>query len=498
MDKEINDLEVKRLALIASMEKTLANSELSEDEATASFDADMAQVKSIEAKMARLEKVKALKATKAVKEAEEDTDKEDEKDEASEELEKDDDDKEETMKSFHIVKDVSDRADPARAVIRKMIYNTWIASPYAGVTGAHERAVKAWGSREANTLKKDAMGISDFSLQAPNYRGDLLIPLLNKNIVTDGIFRDVDLVNNNLIAPRVNQASTGAFNLEKGLIQETAIGTDTKVLEGAFYGSIITATAQALSYSTPTLEALIEEEMTTRHKLTVETIGLNSDGSIAGVPTGLKGFTKATQEIKYSDFSTYKGKYDEASSFAVIQMFSSFVTQTVAKMRNAGDYREKVLLIPELIYGDLQSRMVITGNFVLAGLLDGTLLGVEVRSSGNLSTNETSLVSGTTNTDANVAPCYLVSKNAVWRGNGNFYEFKMFDAGTVGNFNLVQQAGKAWRLVDSIQFALTNDISVQRLEIAGLVDPTDNSATAYVQPASGEVAVVTGIGKKST
>ncbi|BBC80278.1 major capsid protein [Acetobacter orientalis] len=410
----------------------------------------------------------------------------------------DDDVSASVSKSFGISKDVSNRSDPAKGIIRQMIYKTWAASPYAGPHGAHERAVKAWGSREAGLLKKDAMGVGDLSLQAPNYRGDMLIPLLNKNIVTDGVFRDVDLVDNNLIAPRVRQASTGGFNLEKGLIQETSIGTDTKVLQGAFYGSIITATAQALSYSTPTLEAIIEEEMTTRHKLTVETIGLNSDGSIAGVPTGLKGFTKATQQITYADFSAYIGKYDEQSSFAVIQLFANLVTQAKALMRNAGDTADKVLLIPELILGDLQSRMTITGNFVLAGLLDGTLLGVEVRSTGNLSTNELSLVSGTTNAEANVAPCYLVSKNAVWRGNGNFYEFKMFDAGNVGNFNLVQQAGKAWRLVDSIQFALTNDISVQRLEIAGLVKPMDNSATAYVQPESGEISVATGNGKKSS
>ncbi|MCP1244148.1 hypothetical protein GOB86_14875 [Acetobacter lambici] len=155
MDKEINDLEVKRLALIASMEKTLANSELSEDEATASFDADMAQVKSIEARMARLEKVKALKATKAVKEAEEDTDKEDEKDEASEELEKDDDDKEETMKSFHITKGYVPAGTEKGLYVQKMIARDIVKMH--GETGARNILATSTSKNYANGLIKSAL-----------------------------------------------------------------------------------------------------------------------------------------------------------------------------------------------------------------------------------------------------------------------------------------------------------------------------------------------------
>lgn len=206
MDKEINDLEVKRLALIASMEKTLANSELSEDEATASFDADMAQVKSIEAKMARLEKVKALKATKAVKEAEEDTDKEEEKDEASDELEKDDDDKEETMKSFHINKGYMPAGTEKGLYVQKMIARDIVKMH--GETGARNILSASTSKNYANGLIKSALTTSQ-PVVGPDVRE--FIDLLTADCVVRKVAKVVSMPNNNLTYPRQRLGATASW-----------------------------------------------------------------------------------------------------------------------------------------------------------------------------------------------------------------------------------------------------------------------------------------------
>ncbi|GAN84044.1 phage major capsid family protein [Novacetimonas hansenii] len=439
-------------------------------------------------------KNKISKLEAGIKRKEEEEEKEDDQEEDH------DDVSEKSYSAPAIVKYTGNKCDTdneLRKAARHVISRAWAANPMLGEKGAAKRFQQEFGKEafDREIVKSGPGMVGSFNFQAPNYRPDMLIPLLNKNIVTTEFVRNVDLKDNNLIAPRVISPSSGAFNLENGLISTSNIGSDVVTVEGQFYGSILYYTKQALNFSGGILEDLIVEEMQSRHKLTVEQILFNSTG-LNNAPMGMKGYTSGTQNIVSSDFSTVSDS-SAASAQAAIQQFADLIATTDAKMRNAGDYSERYLIVPELVLGKIKSRVTQLGNFVFANILDGDLFGVKVLSSSNISTNEDSLVTGATAT-GKVAPCYLVSKDKLWQGNGNFYAFEQFNAGTVDSTNLVQQVGQAYRLVDTMATALTNDISLFRLEINGFVDAVDNSNTAYEQPASGDVSTATGIGKAKT
>lgn len=470
--KKLSDINARRKELTDDIDEAILNGEDCADK---------------EAEADELES-QASKLAKRIKEIEDAEDKEDEYDEAEVEASE----KSLKINPVHYVGQKADMGDALKCAARHVAYRAWAEHPSVGVKGAQKRFIESYGREAFDTqIKASPMTVGSLNFQAPNYRPEMLIPLLNKNVVTNDVVRQVQMENNNLIAPRMISGSTGDFNLENGLISTSSIGTDVKVLEGKFYGSIINTTAQALNFSGDILEDLIAEEMEIRHKLKVEQIMLNgTDGTLS--PLGFKGFTSQTQNISTADFSTLTGS-DTATSFEIVQLFSNLVMNAQANMRQAGEYSDLVLILPETVLGKLRSRAMMTGDYSLGNILDNGFFGIEIRGSNNLSTNESSLVTGAT-ASSTVAPGYLVAKNKVWQGNGNFYSFESFNSGTVGDQNLIQQVGQAYRLVDSIATALTNDISLTRLELNGLVTPADNSNSYYAQPASGEVSTATGIG----
>ncbi|MBF0892759.1 phage major capsid protein [Gluconobacter sp. LMG 1744] len=223
MDKEINDLEVKRLELIASMEKTLANTELSEEEATASFDADMAAVKSLEAKKARLETVKAMKAIKAVKEAEEeDSDKEEEKECASDEMEKDDEDKEKTMNSFYINKGVAPAGAEKGLYVQKFIARDIVKMH--GETEARNILAASTSKNYASGLLKSALTTAQ-PVVGPDVRE--FIDLLTADCVVRKYAKIVSMPNNNLTYPRQRLGSSASWVGEGATYVPSAADFDT-------------------------------------------------------------------------------------------------------------------------------------------------------------------------------------------------------------------------------------------------------------------------------
>lgn len=468
--KKLSEINSKRKELTDEIDEAILNGEDCADK---------------EAEADELE-AKAEKLAKRIKE---------EEDKEADEDDKEDEDASEKSLKVNPVRYVGQKADLGDALkcaARHLVYRAWAENPSCGIKGANEKFIKDFGREAYDTqVKASPMTVGSLNFQAPNYRPDMLIPLLNKNIVTNEVLRQVQMENNNLIAPRMISGSTGAFNLENGLISTSSIGTDIKVLDGKFYGSIISVTAQALNFSGGLLESLISEEMVTRHKLIVEQNVLNGTDGVNS-PLGLKGFTSATQNIVNADFSTLTGNtQEEAQSF--IQAFTDIVVTAQANMRQAGEYSDLYLIVPETVLGKIKSRATMTGNFVLANILDDGLFGIKVLASNNLSTNESSLITGAT-ASSDIAPAYLVAKDKVWQGNGNFYSFENFNAGTVGNQNLIQQVGQAYRLVDSFETALTNDVSLTRIEFKGMVNPADNSNTFYNQAPSGEVSKATGNG----
>ncbi|MBS0984604.1 phage major capsid protein [Gluconobacter cerinus] len=474
--KKLSDINARRKELTDDIDEAILNGEDCADKEAEADDLES----------------KASKLSKRIKEIEDAEDKEEEYDEAEIEASE----KSLKINPVHYVGQKADMGDALKCAARHLAFRAWAETSGVGVKGANERFIKAYGREAFDTqIKASPMTVGSLNFQAPNYRPEMLIPLLNKGIVTNGVLRQVQLENNNLIAPRMISGSTGSFNLENGLISTTSIGTDVKVLEGKFYGSIINTTAQALNFSGGILEDLIAEEMQTRHKLIVEQILLNgTDGTTT--PLGFKGYTSQTQNILTSDFSALTGT-DTATSFSIVQLFSDMVMTAQANMRQAGEYADLVLILPETVLGKLRSRAMMTGDYSLGNILDNGFFGIEIRGSNNLSTDESSLVTGAT-ASTDIAPGYLIAKDKVWQGNGNFYEFKPFDSGIVGDQNLIQQVGHAYRLVDSIATALTNDVSLTRLEFKGLVTPADNSNTFYAQTASGQVSTATGNGTAKT
>ncbi|MCW2267216.1 HK97 family phage major capsid protein [Gluconobacter cerinus] len=355
--KKLSDINARRKELTDDIDEAILNGEDCADK---------------EAEADELES-KASKLAKRIKEIEDAEDKEDDIDpeevEASEKSLK--------INPVHYVGQKADMGNALKCAARHLAYRAWAENPSVGVKGAQERFIKSYGREAFDTqIKASPMTVGSLNFQAPNYRPDMLIPLLNKGIVTNGVLRQVQLENNNLIAPRMISGSTGSFNLENGLISTTSIGTDVKNLEGKFYGSIINTTAQALHFSGGILEDLIAEEMQTRHKLIVEQIILNgTDGTLS--PLGFKGYTSETQNISTSDFSSLTGN-DTATSFSIVQQFSDMVMNAQAVMRQAGEYSDLVLILPETVLGKLRSRAMMTGDYSLGNILDGGFFGIEI------------------------------------------------------------------------------------------------------------------------
>ncbi|WP_143412405.1 hypothetical protein [Gluconobacter sp. DsW_056] len=482
------ELKTRLTVLHKSIQKAESDGE-STDELEKEFDETEDAIKSEMTKAKRSKAAEDIEAEKS-KDADE-ADSDDEEVSAS------------VSKSFGISKGINNRADsnPLKMMARAIYLQELKTRPE---TARQAQAIyqKSFGSRDFETISKASTLTTDgLTLQAPNYDKSLLISLLNKNIVTDAFTRNVEMVNNNFIAPRMVTGSTGSFNSENGLISVSDIGTDVIAKVGKYYGSIITSTRQALAFSGDVLEDMIVNEMQSRYKLVKESIILNSDGSDPTVPTGAKGYAKQTQNIIEVDFSALTAE-DEATSVVWIQKFASAISNAAAKKRNAGDYSQQYCVIPEILRGVIEARASITGNFVYANIIANGLFGVKFLSSSNLSTNETSDKTGSAVTTNTVAPAYMFSENEYWVANGNFYAFDTFDAGTITNggttTNLIQQNSRAWRLYDSFETALTRDVCLTRIEFNGACDVVDNSSTFTEQTPSGVVASVPGLGKKTS